>query len=161
MKDLPQADPVDTKSYAPEDGKKYSVRSVNSGKRLAIKAGAKDAGADVVQDNSLETPIVWRLEKMGDGFRMVSTGNGLALDATGKSAGGQAQVQPPRKDDTDDQVWMFVKVGDAYHIASKRTGLVLDVAGASQDDGASVVVYTRHRDNPAAHQLWILTEIKK
>ncbi len=153
---LPQAEPVQSKSHSPEDGKQYTLRSLKSGKFLTLKDAAARAGVDLVQDNRPEKPTVWRLEKAGDGFRIVSPVNTLVADATADAA----RLQPRRRNDADTQVWEFVKIDDAYHIATKRDGRVLDVEGGSDNDGARIILYGRNKDKPAANQLWILTEVK-
>jgi hypothetical protein len=158
LKALPRADAVNAKSHAPADGKRYTVRSLKSGKFLAVKGGSQRAGTDLVQDNTPERPTAWRLEAVGgDGFRIVSPGNNLVADATADAA----RLQPRRRGEADAQVWTFVKVDDAYHIASKRDARVMDVEGNSDDDGARVILYARNADKPAANQLWVLTEVQK
>jgi hypothetical protein len=156
LEHLPQAETVDRTFYAPEDGKTYAIRSAKSGKRLAVRGGSKKAGAELVQDNSLETPAAWRLEKAGDGFRIVGAAKPLAVEA----AGGSVRVQPRRDAVSPDQVWRFVRAGDAYHIESARDGRVLDVESGSDSDGARVILYGRHPGKPADNQLWLLTEVK-
>jgi hypothetical protein len=152
FKALPRAEAVDNTLYAPEDGRSYTIRCVKSGKGLAV---SRTVGGGVVRDNSIPRPVVWRLEKAGDGaFRILNAASGAAIEAAGDA------VRVGRRRADVGQVWAFVKAGEGYHIASKRDGRVLDVEGGAEADGARVVVYARHADKPAGNQLWVLTVVK-
>jgi Domain of unknown function (DUF3472)/Ricin-type beta-trefoil lectin domain-like len=156
LKRLPRAEVVQDNSDSPHDGKAYIIRSFLTRKRLAIEKGSKAEGAKVVQDASSATHVVWKLEQVGDSFRIINTTSGLVLEAVGANS----PLQQRRASQGSSQAWYFVKAGDAYHIKCKQNGLVLDVSGGSTDDGAAIIPYAL-KDTPAPNQLWMLTEVKR
>ena len=156
LKKLPRAEAVQEKSDDPRDGKTYIIRSVLTRKRLAIEKGSKVDGSKVIQDASRETHVIWKLQQVGDSFRIINGASGLVLDA----AGANGPLEQRKASQGPGQAWDFVKAGDAYHIKCKQNGLVLDVANSSEDDGASIILYAL-KDKPSPNQLWMLTEMSK
>jgi hypothetical protein len=155
LKELPRAETVQEKSDEPRAGVAYLIRSVGSRKLLAIEKGRKEDGAKVIQDSSSESRVVWKLERIGDAYRIVNTENGLVLDGSG--SGPISQRRPYR---SVSQTWSFPQSGDHYHIQCKGTGRVLDVPGGSTENGTAIISYGQNRP-PSSNQLWILTELRK
>jgi hypothetical protein len=153
-------------SDAPEDGKVYIIRNVLSGKRLAIAGGATRPNTLLVQDDSKQTRVLWRLERTKKRhFRIVNTKSNLSLDVPGlsKDAGVQIQqwITKPDHPDFPNQEWEFIKIGQSYAIRSTFSKMVLDVKDASTDNGAAVIQFPLNAKGDRGNQLWILTQVKR
>jgi hypothetical protein len=152
---LPRAEVVRDKSDEPRAGNAYLIRSVVSRKPLAIQRARAEDGAQVVQDSSSESRVVWKLARNGDAYWIISTRDDLVLDAEGS---GPIALRRPNR--SPSQAWRFLKAGDAYHIQCQGTGRVLDVSGGSTENGAPIISYAQNQP-PSSNQLWLLTEVRK
>jgi len=155
------ADPSDQ----PRDGHVFIISNVHSGKALGVEKGSKEANAGLIQDDSAETRVHWRLEKVDKGhFRIINTKSKMSVDVPmeAKEAGVRI-IQWNTTIDAPNQHWEFVKHDDFYVIQSKDSGLALSVDNRSKDDGAAIKqMPLKGKKGETDHsQLWKLTEVKK
>jgi hypothetical protein len=135
-------------------GATYKLTAQHSGDCLDVAGASTVDGANVWSwhDNGT-TAQRWRIEREGDGWRLVAACSGMALEVPYLYGGGNDVVQGVI-DGGPNQRWHFVDMGDGwYKIASAHTFEILDVAGRGTADGTDVITW---RDNRQSNQRWRL-----
>lgn len=138
-------------------GKKYVIKSYNSGKALDVSWGSKDNGANVLQYtyNGYENQK-WYIEPLGNGYYAIKSANsGKSLDIAYASNDDGANIQQWDYYGGNAQQWKIEAANGGYSIINRQSGKALDVSGKSKADNANVLQW---RYTGAANQIWTITE---
>ncbi|MBR5091587.1 MAG: family 16 glycosylhydrolase [Ruminiclostridium sp.] len=140
-----------------QSGKKYVIKSLNSGKALDVSWGSKDSGANVLQYSycGYENQK-WLIESLGNGYYSIKSANsGKSLDVSGASTSDGANVQQWDYHGGSCQQWKIEATNGGYSIINRNSGKALDVSGKSKADNANVLQW---RYTGANNQIWVITE---
>ncbi|MDB4358816.1 RICIN domain-containing protein [Verrucomicrobiales bacterium] len=86
----------------------FQLQARHSNKALAVREGKKEAGADIIQWQSIPGRQMWKMEFDGDGYvRLINQNSGHDLSLRmSHGQRGKRLIQAERAD-TDDQKWLF------------------------------------------------------
>jgi hypothetical protein len=136
----------------------YLVVNKNSGRCLGIEAGAKTAGAKVVQGSQSTEPQAheyWMLREAGSARKFVSRHSRYSLEiCDGITTKGALACQGPDRDNAPNQAWEFERVGDGFLLRAVHSRLVLGIGQGSRVAGAAAIQWDRVEG--ANDQVWLL-----
>ncbi|MFF7994318.1 RICIN domain-containing protein [Kitasatospora xanthocidica] len=141
----------------PQAGRTYTVTSVSSAKRAAVRDGSTADGAAVTQYAATTgANQQWRLTDAGSGtYTLAAVHSGKCLDVPGdKTATEGAPLQQwACWSGAGNQKWRLEAAGsDSYRLVSVASGKCLDVPGASTADNVQLIQWTCN--SAAANQKW-------
>lgn len=89
----------------------YKIKSLYSGKVLDVSYASKSAGANVqVWDDNGGSQQLWKIEPVGDAYRIINVNSGLALDIASKSRDNGGNIQQWGYNGGANQLWYFTKL---------------------------------------------------
>jgi len=127
----------------------FTVTAKHSGRTLELRG----AGGGITPEPPPESGL-WRFDKEGVHYRIVSLQTGRCLDVSGAFKENGAAVVQWDCNGGDNQLWDFVHLGEGiYNIKAVHSGMCLDVSEASQADGAAIIQW---ECNGQGNQRWKL-----
>jgi uncharacterized protein (TIGR03067 family) len=144
----------------PRDGNICYLVNADSGRCLWPKDGSAAEDTAVVPGSWLGDTgggERWRLQKVGENWKLINTGSFLALTVPKgtKDSGVKIVLQSDGAPDRLDQQWRFVKSGAYYRLEAMVSGLQLAQAN---DDPAKDGTLTQENASHARVQRWIVAE---
>lgn len=135
----------------------YEIRSVHSGRCVAVDGASTESGAPVVQRDctgtASRTMAVRRVS--GDVFELRATHSGQCLSVDGSSTQNGSAIVQRTCSGAASQRWLFVQSGSAVLLKPQTAGVenrrCMDLTGSSKESGAAIIQWTCHG---LANQQW-------
>lgn len=141
----------------PDEGVYVISSSVGEDKVLDINGANTSNGGNVqIYQNNGTFAQYWRIERVGEHYRICNSITGATLDVANGAAHNGANVQVYQWNETGAQLWDFIKQDEGYAIRSVCSGLMLDVDSGSNANYANVQVY---EGNGTKAQSWVLNQV--
>jgi murein DD-endopeptidase MepM/ murein hydrolase activator NlpD len=129
----------------------WTFRAKHSNKCLEVYGNSTSAFAEVVQwDCHGGNNQQWRLEAVGNHYKIVSRVSGMCLDVLGAAAA--SRVSQYSCHGADNQLFRMEPVGNYYKLVPKHSGQCVDVNGASTANRAGIIQW---HCNGGDNQLWL------
>lgn len=135
----------------------YELVNRNSGKALAVDAGATDRGAPAVQQGRTGARHQqWEIRPNNGAFVLVNRGSGMVLDAAEPPNALGTQLTQWGPNGGLNQQWLVAESGGYATLTNRATGLVADVQDDSVAENAPVIQWN---SNAGANQQWLLRSV--
>ena len=130
----------------------YNIVNANSDMCIDIRSRGYD-GDHISQQTcgNAEADQQFRLEPVGDYYKLIADESGQALVVAGASSSDGADVYQWRYDGSDNHLWELRPAEQGYELVAKHSGKCMDVAGASLDSGIDILQWDCHG---GANQQW-------
>lgn len=123
--------------------KSTTIIGKGSGRCVDVDGWSRDNGAKIQiwKCGNSQNNQLWRLQKTGDYYLIISLNSGKCLDVSGSSRDNNAVVHQWDCHGGENQQWRLRKSGNYYEIVSRRSNKCLDVKDKKTGDGAALQQY--------------------
>jgi hypothetical protein len=140
-----------------KDVKYFRLVHVETGKVLSIANNSEEAEAKAViaKEDEKNHSQQWKLDKVGDHYKLTNRKSGKVLDVNDESTeeGTDIIQWDDKAEGNDNQRWSWIGDGTERRLKSKSSGLVLDV---NKEDE----VIQKKANEKSKGQLWKMVEVK-
>ncbi|ENH95981.1 hypothetical protein J416_13129 [Gracilibacillus halophilus YIM-C55.5] len=144
---------VDSNDSFIQSDKTYKIINKNSG--LALDKANENASIVQHSNENQKDLQKWTFKKVTDGYTNQETYKIINASTGELLTNNDGKAVLAADDNHDAQLWTLSTTGTDYSFINKNSGKLLEVGGESQDEGASVGLWTA---TGGAHQSWYVLE---